>query len=270
MSTPKLRLLSLGAGVQSTALYLMAATGEFGEERPTVAIFADTGWEPEPVYTHLDRLEAEYGHVIPIHRVSAGNIREDMTGARGQETRFATMPLYILRPDEGGTAMVRRQCTKEYKIEPIRKEVHRMVTAAGIKKTAGSVEQWIGISWDEAHRMKPADVKYITHRWPLVDARLRRSNLVRWLEERGWATAKSSCIGCPFHDDAFWLDMQKNRPDEFAEAAAFDRQIRQLPRLTHPTYLHRTLRPLDEVEFRHQDQMELDGFSEECEGMCGV
>ena len=39
-----LRILSLGAGVQSTTLALMAAHGEV--EAPDCAIFADTGWEP--------------------------------------------------------------------------------------------------------------------------------------------------------------------------------------------------------------------------------
>jgi hypothetical protein len=38
-----LRVLSLGAGVQSTTLALMAAHGEIGP-MPDCAIFADTGW----------------------------------------------------------------------------------------------------------------------------------------------------------------------------------------------------------------------------------
>lgn len=46
-----LRVLSLGAGVQSTAVYLMALHGEI----PPLdhAIFADVGEEPEAVYAHL-------------------------------------------------------------------------------------------------------------------------------------------------------------------------------------------------------------------------
>lgn len=39
-----LKILSLGAGVQSTTLLLLAERGEL--ERPDRAIFADTGWEP--------------------------------------------------------------------------------------------------------------------------------------------------------------------------------------------------------------------------------
>jgi 3'-phosphoadenosine 5'-phosphosulfate sulfotransferase (PAPS reductase)/FAD synthetase len=50
-----MKVISLGAGVQSTALALMAANGEIGP-MPDCAIFADTGWEPEAVYSHLARL----------------------------------------------------------------------------------------------------------------------------------------------------------------------------------------------------------------------
>ncbi len=87
MSTePALRLLSLGAGVQSTTLLLLAAEGRL--PKLDGAIFADTGWEPATVYTHLDRLEREVAQPagIPIYRVSAGNIRNDAldpsTGSR--------------------------------------------------------------------------------------------------------------------------------------------------------------------------------------------
>jgi len=59
----RLRVLSLGAGVQSTALALMAAHGEVGP-MPDCAIFSDTGWEPAAVYEHLARLRS--GNVLPF------------------------------------------------------------------------------------------------------------------------------------------------------------------------------------------------------------
>ena len=42
------RVLSLGAGVQSTVLALMAERGEFGLPKPDIAIFADTQWNRKP------------------------------------------------------------------------------------------------------------------------------------------------------------------------------------------------------------------------------
>jgi hypothetical protein len=92
---PTLRLLSLGAGVQSTALLILAARGAL--PRLDGAIFADTGWEPASVYEHLDRLEQEVAIPagIAVHRVSVGNIRQD---ALDPHHRFASMPLYVRGP----------------------------------------------------------------------------------------------------------------------------------------------------------------------------
>src|SRR4051812_5309454 len=85
---PTLRLLSLGAGVQSSTLLLLACEGRI--PKYDAAIFSDTGWDPVEVSRHLDRLEDEASAAgIPIHRVSAGNIRRD---ALDPEHRFASMP----------------------------------------------------------------------------------------------------------------------------------------------------------------------------------
>ena len=51
-------IISLGAGVQSSVMALMAAKGEI-TPMPDCAIFADTGWEPKRVYEWLDWLEDE-------------------------------------------------------------------------------------------------------------------------------------------------------------------------------------------------------------------
>jgi len=56
--TEPLHIISLGAGVQSTTMALMAAHREI-EPMPDCAIFADTGWEPKAVYDHLANNECE-------------------------------------------------------------------------------------------------------------------------------------------------------------------------------------------------------------------
>jgi 3'-phosphoadenosine 5'-phosphosulfate sulfotransferase (PAPS reductase)/FAD synthetase len=112
-----IRAISLGAGVQSTALYLMAVAGEF-DVMPDVAIFADTQAEPAYVYEHLDELERAHGAVIPIRRISAGSLEADALRSGG----FVSLPLFV-RGDDGRENIVRRQCTREYKIEPIKNEL---------------------------------------------------------------------------------------------------------------------------------------------------
>ena len=73
----KLRVLSLGAGVQSTTLALMIEHGEI----PMVdcAIFADTPSEPKKVYKHLDWLKSKLSY--PLHIVTKGNLRKDVIDA---------------------------------------------------------------------------------------------------------------------------------------------------------------------------------------------
>lgn len=52
--------------------------------------------------------------------------------------------------------------------------------------------------------------------------------------------------------------MKRHRPDEWAEAVAFDREVRLLPMVQGAVYLHRSCVPLDEVDLRTaEDQGQL-------------
>ena len=62
-----MRILSLGAGVQSTALALMSRDGMF-DLSVDAAVFADTQWEPKAVYRHLAWLVGELGEALPVYR----------------------------------------------------------------------------------------------------------------------------------------------------------------------------------------------------------
>ena len=70
-----LTVLSLGAGVQSTTLALMAAHSEI-TPMPDCAIFADTQAEPAAVYEHLRWLMSPNVLPFPVHVVTTGNLEE--------------------------------------------------------------------------------------------------------------------------------------------------------------------------------------------------
>src|SRR5262249_27028991 len=73
---PMIRVLSLGAGVQSTTVLLMSCKGVL--PKLDAAVFADTQWEPQAVYKHLAWLEVEAkGYGIPILRGTRGDLRAD-------------------------------------------------------------------------------------------------------------------------------------------------------------------------------------------------
>lgn len=261
-----IRVLSLGAGVQSTALALMAAAGEIGP-MPDHAIFADTQWEPARVYEQLAWVTARVP--FPVHIVTAGNIRADIL-ARSNTSggSFAVVPWHMQAPN-GAASMGRRQCTREYKVRPIQKKV---VELLGGRRGRGACEMWIGISRDEASRMKPSRVGYIVHRWPLIERNLTRSACLRWLDRAGFhEPPKSACIGCPFHSDRTWRALRDERPTEWADAIAVDAAIRDQPGSRGRQFMHRALVPLAEVDLRTAEDMgQINLFENECEGLCGV
>ena len=185
------QFLSLGGGVQSTALFLMSLHGEI-ENPVEAAIFADTGWERQATYDNvawLTEYAAERG--VPVHVVSNGNIREySLTAGSG---RISVAIPFFIRNKQGDKGMLRRQCTSKFKVRPINKLLREMGATA-----KSPVIQWIGISVDEVHRMKPSQVKYVQHRFPLVDKRLGRDSCYQWLVDNDFKIpARSSCVGCP-------------------------------------------------------------------------
>lgn len=257
---PTFTYLSLGAGVQSTALLVMSVRGLFECPRADIAVFADTGDEPGWVYEHLARLEA--WSPIPIHRTqkiwrdgTVGGLSKDfMRRHRTGRGRFAAIPLYTAGRTDG---MLRRRQHLGY---TPRLRVRHRVTAL------------MGISADEALRMKPSRQRWISNRYPLVDAGLTRRDCERIIAAEGLpAPKKSSCVFCPYHSDGYWKEMQQNHPAEFARAVEFDEAVRDLKLrgVTDQVYLHRSRQPLATVDFDPQrDQVDM--FANECEGMCGV
>ena len=265
-----LTVISLGAGVQSSVMAIMAAKGDF----PPVdcGIFADTGYEPKSVMRYLEFLKKVLPY--PIYIVSKGNIRDDMLAAKGT-TNFVVAPFFTQNKITGKKGMVMRQCTNDYKIQPIRTKIRELCNVKKGKHFPKDkyVEQWIGISTDEAGRMKPARDKYILNRHPLIEAKMSRQDCINYLKKENIPLPeKSACIVCPYHNDAYWHFMKTERPSEFADAVDFDKQVRNISRKEdEQLYSHRSCKPLDEVEFdKKETDKQLDMFNNECEGMCGV
>ena len=271
------QVISLGAGVQSTTMFLMACHGEI-EPKPDFAIFADTGWEPKKVYKHLEWLKTKaYEFGVPIITVQKSNIRDDLLTAvdadvqSKNQVRFANFPFFVKNKD-GSISMLKRQCTKEYKIEVIQKAIREQIGYQPRQRIKEKVVEWIGISTDEIMRVKPSRVSWIEHRWPLIELGMNRLDCMNWLTRNGYPIPpKSSCIGCPFHDDRLWLEMKREAPEEWEEVVKVDYEIRKLKRFKNEVYLHRSCVPLDQVDL-NENQLDLfdDGFINECEGMCGV
>jgi hypothetical protein len=258
-----MKIISLGLGVQSTAMYLMSSMGEI--ERADAAIFADPGAEHPKTYEMLEWLFTwEYFNKgIPIYVEKKDLLKDILKAQNSTGQRLASIPAFT----EGG-GMVRRQCTSEYKIQVVKQKVRELM---GIEKgkRMKPCEMWLGITMDEASRMKESQMYNITYKYPLIDLRLRRSDCISFFKKNDYPIPmKSSCIFCPYHSDKFWKDLKSEGNGVWDLAVEVDEAIRDASKrgLNDKLFLHRTCLPLDQVQFADQQSL----WEEECEGYCGL
>lgn len=266
-----LRVLSLGAGVQSTTLALMAHHGLIGEGPFHAAIFADTRAEPRYVYEQLNYLESVLSY--PIIRVMQGDgLTADIhLGTQGKTT--SNPPWFTLR--DGKKGMLRRKCTSNFKIYPITRQVREMLGIGYYKHAPKEVvcHQHIGISLDEIIRCKESRYPYIKSVWPLVELKMTRQDCLDWLQENNYPIPRrSACTYCPYRPMPEWREMKEHDPESFAEAVKIDALIRKgTPGVNGEAFVHASRVPLSEIDFTEpppEGQKEF-AWLEECDGMCG-
>lgn len=242
----------------------MSSTGFI--DRVDHAIFADPGMENPKTYVYLEKMmewqKANNG--IPIHWDKSKNLYKDLlSSAYSTGQRFASIPAYA-----GTTGLLRRQCTKEYKIEVVIKkvrELHGLKPRQWMKPT----DMWIGISTDEASRSRDSRFYNIVNKYPLLDMMYSRSDCVKWLTENGFEVPpRSACESCPYHSDYEWKRIKQDS-ERWEKVCEVDNIIRDSSKrgIKEPVYLHRSLKPINEVYFQ-EDQTDL--FENECEGICGL
>jgi hypothetical protein len=162
-----IHIISLGAGVQSSTLALMAAAGEI-TPLPVASVFADTGDEPDAVYEWLEWLTPRLPFPV-IRAANAMSLSAHVYQSIERHERVSKPPLFTI-PDnpKDSEGLLTRDCTKDFKIAVIQRAARALMREHGVK----DIVQWIGISLDETMRMKPSRVNYSTHRWPLIELRM--------------------------------------------------------------------------------------------------
>lgn len=301
-----IHIISLGAGVQSSTMAMMAAAGEI-KPMPTAAIFADTQAEPAAVYAWLTWLETQLP--FPVYRVTAGSLLHEATRLHtsqksGNVYSRPLIPAFVAK-EGGGRALLGRRCTSEFKVRAIFKCQRRL--AAGAIRTwreanrddlrtlddserpdptlfrqvqaSAPIVSWIGISADEVERMKPSREPWSRNIWPLVDLGMSRKDCIAWMLAKGYPEPpRSACGICPFHSDDEWARQKEEDPAEFARSVAFELELQRslaantgTAKLGGVAYLHSSMRPLSEVVFEARpSHQQVSLFGAECEGLCGV
>lgn len=258
-----LRILSLGWGVQSFTLAVMAALGEI--ESVDYAIHADTTHESLLTYQFAEKWTPwlnERGVKIETMKAQNANV----INGRGD----VLIPAFV--DAENMRGIIRRECTWAWKVTPMRQWMSADLERRELKKSPGAIQQLIGISLDEFQRARQSDVKYIENVYPLIDKRMTRADCVRWLESHGLEVpTKSACVFCPFHSTADWRST-KNTPTDWEKAIETDAAIRHGScKPGALLFIHPSRKPLDEVDFRTAEEKgQLSLWDNECSGICGV
>lgn len=274
MSVTEYHVLNLGAGVQSTTLYLMACLKD-PYVPISLAVFADTQEEPEAVYRHLEWLESLGGP--KIHRVTTGKLGDDLLSGRNSTgQRFASIPAFTLRPD-GTEGRTRRQCSREYKTEPVERFIRRELLGLKPKQRIPKsvrVYRYFGFSFDEQGRAERMKDQVPHCRFPLIERMMRRADCLRWMD-RLWKipheVPRSACVFCPYHSNAEWRRI-RDTPADWQRAVEIDESLRINGNIVNrgldwPLFVHRSCRPLAEARI---DTEQGSLFDEECEGACGI
>lgn len=276
-----MKILSLGLGVQSTALYYMCSNGQL--PRLDYAIFADLGKEKKATIQYLKYLQTwqKENDGIPIIVIREKNLYKDLLNSvNSWGDRFSSIPAFT-RSADGLRGMLRRQCTSEYKIDQVDKAIRETLNVKVILKT--KVEVWKGISLEEIERLSIPQVGWKIHVYPFcnyavtqketykIQGSLKtRTDILKWYVENDLPIPpKSSCVFCPYQSNAAWYEMKTNAPGDFRAAVRIDEAIRDSTKkgIKAQAFLHNSCKPLSEVVF---DEGLPDLWHGECSGNCHI
>lgn len=281
-------VLHLGSGVQSTTLFLLDAEAGLVREdgarlKFDVAVFADTGEEEQETYQHLEWLRTVPGGAKIVTVSTGSRLGTDLQRGiqKSSGTRFASIPAFTATP--AGRGMTRRQCTREYKIEPIEKWVRRELLGLRPRQRLPRdvrVTSYFGFSTDEPGRAARTRGRFDAANWrvdfPLLweSLLMSRQGCLEYLRTRvPHEVIGSVCTFCPFKSNRMWRRL-KEKPDstDWDRACEIDEALRNQDSVSntgmdYPMFVHRSCVPLRDA-YLDEDQLTL--FDLDCEGGCGL
>jgi hypothetical protein len=216
-----LRSVSYGAGVQSTALLVLAATGRIDYR---LFLFANVGADSEHPATlaYLADVAVPYAaahgvELVELHKVMRDGTPETLLG-RLTKPGSRSLPIPV-RMSNGAPGT--RSCTADFKIRVIGRELRRRGATPATPATVA-----LGISVDEIQRAHPgvdAKAPYQSRTYPLLDLGLHRSDCRRIIADAGLPIPpKSACWFCPFHDTTAWRRLERETPELWEQACQLD------------------------------------------------
>lgn len=232
-----MKILSCGAGQQSTALALMSCENAImGKHRhPLVPIydvilFCDLGGEREWVYEQVDFIAEACGRAgIPFYILKDKNLKDDYMLNFGK-SRVCTIPFWSI-DDNGKKGKMTRHCTIDYKIIQMQNFVRWSLLGyykgqRTKQEDIGAHEMHIGFTAEEQRRIFDSKHKLFVNKFPMVEMGLTRAdNYAYGKEYWGIETKGSACLFCPFHTNYFFNQCKHTCHKDYKVILDFDNML---------------------------------------------
>lgn len=197
-------ILSYGGGVNTTALMVLLVEKGMALDE---AVFADTGGEIPETYENVSFAEKYLSrHDIPLRIVKSKN-----------GTLYDTCKRRKVIPSQ-----IWRWSTRDYKVVPIHSYYRSLKT---------HIYEYLGIAYDEIHRLKSSKQDYITSIFPLVDQKITRRECINIIMQAGLPVPpKSGCFFCPFNSIERWHQIYVNHRQLYLKSMRLEEQSKHFPR----------------------------------------
>lgn len=190
-------------GAPSMAMLVLHKQGKI---KADYCVTADTGSENDMLLSNGDRATADeyYNEVIKPYCKKIG-VKSSFPRAKDkngnpldsiwdnlQSGSTSGVPLF----GSGGGRLM-QTCTGKYKIRAVR----QFLRTEKVRKAV----IYLGLTKDEAHRMKPSDVKWAQNEWPLINEYKGRIDCIKMVENEGLVyPIHTQCDNCPHKDYKRW------------------------------------------------------------------
>ena len=263
----KSTFLSMGAGVQTTALEILIYQGRIGTDE---IIFSDTGLEKPETYAYIKKYLKPLAKEmeIPFTTVHLDRYVEevDEDNRKTGKKIHCTSLRDIIEARRRVPSLQMRWCTEKSKITPIKLYLRAKQANGEYVRPAKGI---IGISLDEKHRMHQPHHGEYSNEFPMVGMGITRKDCRRIIEEFGWPVPeKSGCYLCPFQGGKEWDKLFYEHNDLFTDSMELEKRDINYP--TYRLYQRETLEKFAEKRKlgRHNLSLFDDYEGEECSGVC--
>ncbi len=257
-----MKILSFGAGMQSTALALMSCENAHASGPPpyplvpvyNAVIYCDLGLEPPWVYDQLEFTRKACVDAGIFFKVLDTPLYQDLLENFG-ERRVISVPWWTLRED-GHKSKMPRNCTIDYKVNEITKYVRWELLGYSKGQRLDprdykAHEMHMGFSVEESRRCHENPHRLFVNRFPLVEMGMDRAASYAYiLEHWGLDTKASACAFCPFHRNFFFQHIRDHAPQTYQAVVKVDHLLRDKtpkPPMDSDLFISRSRKRIEEL-----------------------